>query len=106
MPGVPAGAIIIDVRLKMPNMGEYAFLHRAPFILSKILLHHYLAKVVHHSKMRTFINAKCKYETRGSSFYTLTDLSFSESEISSSKWHSLVQILFKDISKTVMTQVM
>ena len=40
MPGVPAGAIIIDVRLKMPNMGEYAFLFRAPFIPSKILLHH------------------------------------------------------------------
>ena len=79
---------------------------RAPFIPSQILLHHYLAKVVHHSKMRTFINAKCKYETRGSSLYTLTDLSFSESEISSSKWHGLVQILFKGISKTLMTQVM
>ena len=100
------------------------------------------AKIVHHSKMRTFINAKCKYETRGSSIhypasrgpsifldkseifptylgrskgicsqgiyiYIYTDwFKFSESEVSASRWHSLVQILFKDISKTVMTQVM
>ena len=59
MPGAPTGNA----------QAQYAFLFRAPFIPSKFLLHHYFAKIVHHSKMRTFINAKCKYETRGSSIH-------------------------------------